>query len=139
MHDVFGVDRTAGMEQPSQNLPLPEHLRHFARELRTKQTDAERLLWGTLRGRRLLDLKFRRQYPLDSYILDFYCDSLRWAVELDGGQHNAADGRRDDATRTAALAEHGIVVSRYWNHEVLADFEAVLEDLYRTAMRLRRH
>ncbi|MBA4016978.1 MAG: endonuclease domain-containing protein [Pirellula sp.] len=125
------------MEQPSQNLPLPDHLRRFARELRTRQTNAERLLWGVLPGRRFLDLKFRRQHAVETCILDFYCDALHWSVELDGGQHNSVEGRRDDAARSAALIERGIVVSRYWNHEVLADFEAVLEDLYRTALRLQ--
>ena len=93
-------------------------------------------MWGVLRARRFLGYKFRRQHPVERYILDFYCDELHWAVELDGGQHNSSDGRREDAARSAKLVEHGIVVSRYWNHEVLADFEAVLEDMARTAQRL---
>ena len=125
------------MTRPLQNPSLPDDLLAFARELRGRQTDPERLIWGVLRGRRLAGLKFRRQHPADPYVLDFYCDELHWAVELDGGGHNSSDGRRHDATRTASLAERGIVVTRYWNHEVLADFETVLEDLYRTSLRLR--
>ena len=124
------------MTRPHQNFPLPDDLREFARSLRSRSTEAEQLMWGMLRARRFLGWKFRRQHPVARYILDFYCDELHWAVELDGGQHNSLDCRREDAARTAALAEQGIVVSRYWNHEVLANFEAVLEDMARTANRL---
>lgn len=125
------------MNQPWEKLPLPEQVRAFARELRAGQTDAETLLWGALRARRLAELKFRRQHPVTPYTLDFYCDELHWAVELDGGQHNTAEGRSHDAERTAFLAAQGITVTRYWNHEVLGDFETVLEAIYNVAMRMR--
>ncbi|MCP1642776.1 very-short-patch-repair endonuclease [Pseudomonas citronellolis] len=57
----------------------------FARELRRRQTDAERLLWSRLRDRRLLGWKFRRQVPLGPYVVDFYCHERQLVVELDGG------------------------------------------------------
>ena len=98
----------------------------FARQLRRRQTDAERRLWAELRDRRFLGLKFRRQVPCGIYVLDFYCHDRRLAVELDGGQHlNSAHDRERDAW----LAGQGIRVLRYWNHDVLVRADAVLEAL----------
>jgi very-short-patch-repair endonuclease len=63
-----------------------------AKRLRRNQTDAERVLWFQLRGRRLRGLKFKHQVPIDRYIVDFCCEEARLIIEVDGGQH---------ATRTA--------------------------------------
>jgi len=120
-----------------QKLPLPDDLLAFARELRSRQTDVEGLIWSLLRGRRFLGLKFRRQHPCPPYFIDFYCDELRLAIELDGGQHNSVAGRRDDARRSALLADQRIEVLRFWNHEVLGDLDAVLEALFHAVERIR--
>jgi len=109
---------------------LPADLLVFARELRARQTDAENLLWGLLRNRRLFGLKFRRQYPLRPYILDFYCHEVKLAIELDGGQH--AERLHYDQQRTARLANQGIKILRFWNHEMLQETESVLEIIYLT-------
>jgi very-short-patch-repair endonuclease len=109
----------------------------FARELRSRQTDAEGLICSLLRGRRFLGLKFRRQYPCPPYFLDFYCDELRLAIELDGGQHNSPESRSDDARRSKFLAEQRIEVLRFWNHEVIGDLDAVLGALFHAIQRLR--
>lgn len=98
----------------------------FARQLRRRQTDAERRIWGNLRDRRFLGLKFRRQVPCGRYVLDFYCHELRLAVELDGGQHLESAW---DLERDSWLAGQGIRVVRFWNHDVLARPEIVLEAL----------
>jgi very-short-patch-repair endonuclease len=58
-----------------------------ARQLRREMTDAERLLWFLLRGRRLCGCKFRCQHPIGPYIADFVCLGHRLIVEADGGQH----------------------------------------------------
>ena len=58
-----------------------------ARRLRLDQTDAERVLWLRLRDRRLGGWKFRRQFPIDRFIVDFFCADAHLIVELDGGQH----------------------------------------------------
>lgn len=96
----------------------------FARGLRRRQTDAERLLWSRLRDRRLLGWKFRRQVPLGPYVVDFYCHERQLVVELDGGKHlgSAADVERD-----AWLRGQGLRVLRFWNHDVLVRTEGVLE------------
>jgi very-short-patch-repair endonuclease len=111
---------------------LGPQLLERARTLRQEQTDAEALLWMLLRNRRLRGFKFRRQHPIEPYILDFYCEDVRLAVELDGGQHNTDGGRRRDAARTAFLAHRDIRVNRYWNYEVLGDTETVLEAIYQS-------
>ncbi len=111
---------------------LDPQLLERARKLRQEQTDAEALLWMLLRNRRLGGFKFRRQHPIDRYILDFSCEEARLAVEVDGGQHNTDEGRRRDAARTEFLAHRGIRVNRYWNHELLGDTETVLEAIYQS-------
>ncbi len=101
------------------------------RILRRQATDAERLLWRLLRDRQLAGAKFRRQHPIPPFILDFYCEEERLAVELDGGQHYTERGQQYDRERASALAGHGIRVLRFGNHEILAQTEGVIEALWR--------
>lgn len=109
---------------------LPPPLLTFARDNRRNATDAESLMWRLLRGRQL-GTKFRRQHPIASYILDFYCHEHRLAIELDGGQHYTPDGLAADAARTEILKQHGITVMRFSNREVLLETEAALEKIWR--------
>jgi very-short-patch-repair endonuclease len=80
------------------------------RMLRRQSTEAERVLWRTLRMRQFRRLKFRRQHPLGPYIVDFYCASRRLVVELDGGRHFTAEGKAYDQRRTDYLASRGVQV-----------------------------
>jgi very-short-patch-repair endonuclease len=116
-------------------MPLPLTLLEFARKLRKNQTDAEQLLWRILRNRNFCGLKFRRQYPIGSYILDFFCDELNLAIELDGGGHATADQAAYDEERTKIINGSGIRVIRFWNHDLLNETEAVLEEIYRQTMK----
>jgi very-short-patch-repair endonuclease len=87
-------------------------------------TDAERLLWRRLRNRQACEHKFRRQHPIGPYVLDFFCEAAKLAVEIDGGQHAA---RVDaDEARTQWLNDHGCRVLRFWNNEVLENIDGVL-------------
>ena len=99
-----------------------------ARDLRSRLTEAESLLWQQLRGRRFQGFKFRRQHPIGPYIVDFAAMRHRLVVEADGGQHN---GDARDARRDAWLAGQGYRVLRFWNHEVLQNTELVLEEIWR--------
>ena len=116
--------------------PLDAEILSFARRLRQRHTDAERLMWELLRDRRFCGFKFRRQHPCGRYILDFYCHEAKLAIELDGGQHNTDAARRTDEKRSAFLADEKIDVLRFWNHEVLGETEAVLEAIH-TALTAR--
>src|SRR5438552_11356438 len=93
-------------------------LLQFAREMRREQTDAERKLWSLLRDRRLEGYKFRRQYPMAGYIVDFYCINARMVVELDGGQHSDPNAMEYDKKRTHAINDMGVRVIRFDDHDV---------------------
>ena len=83
-------------------------------------------MWRLLRDRRLELVKFRRQAPFQSFILDFVCFEKRLVIEIDGSQH--ADSERD-AVRDAILMAEGFRIARYWNNNVLQQPSAVLEDI----------
>ncbi|KQX97389.1 DNA methylase [Rhodanobacter sp. Root480] len=96
-----------------------------ARGLRRAMTDVERLLWRYLRNRHLSGWKFRRQHEVGHYIVDFVCAEAMLVVELDGGQH--AELVDYDEHRTQYLHSMGYRVLRFWNNDVLANIESVLE------------
>ncbi len=94
-------------------------LKQRRQELRCNQTDAEKAFWKKIRNRQFHGIRFCRQYSVGPYILDFYCPSLKLAIELDGGQHTHDDNQDYDAARSSYLKAHRIEVMRFWNHEVL--------------------
>ena len=98
--------------------------RDFVRHLRGNPTDAERLLWRHLRLRQMQGYKFRRQHPVDDYIVDFACVERKLAIELDGGQH--AEKKDYDIHRTNILKAHGYQVLRFWNIDLFTNLEEVL-------------
>ena len=100
-----------------------------AKSLRKNFTKAEALLWNKIRSRQLEGIKFRRQQPIENYIVDFISFEKRIIIELDGGQH--ADQKREDQKRDKLLSENGFTVLRFWNNHVLKDINAVLEMIRR--------
>jgi very-short-patch-repair endonuclease len=102
-----------------------------ARTLRKRSTDAEIKLWNHLRARRLMGLKFRRQCPLGCYIVDFICIEEKLIIELDGGQHNENRQHDYDERRTEFLNGLGFKVIRFWNNDVLSQFDVVLDEIYK--------
>jgi very-short-patch-repair endonuclease len=91
--------------------------------MRRAPTDAERKLWQILRDRRFEQYKFRRQFPIGNYIVDFVCLSEKLIIEADGGQHD--ENRDADLARTRWLELNGYRVLRFWNREILAETEGV--------------
>ncbi|OFZ69486.1 MAG: DNA (cytosine-5-)-methyltransferase [Betaproteobacteria bacterium RBG_16_58_11] len=98
-----------------------------AKNLRSSQTEAEQRLWYHLRAHRFMDLKFKRQKPMGSYIVDFVCVEHRLIIELDGGQH--ADDVTYDQHRDAWLRGQGYTVLRFWNNDVMQQLDGVLEQI----------
>ncbi len=96
-----------------------------AKALRRTSTDVENLLWKQLRNKRLAGLKFRRQQPIDNYIVDFGCFEKRVVIEVDGGQHTT----EKDAERDDYLIRNGFKILRFWNNEVLQTIEGVMEEI----------
>ena len=102
-------------------------LKTKARNLRVNQTDAEKKLWQYLRNRNLQGYKFRRQYPIGQYIVDFVCCENHLIIELDGSQH--MDMEYYDKKRTLFLETKKYFVIRFWNNDVLNNCSGVLETL----------
>ena len=100
-----------------------------ARWLRKNATPAEKKLWSRLRNRQVAGLKFRRQYSVQDRILDFYCEEVRLAVELDGSGHQSHTGQTGDLDRDIELHEQGIRVLRFENRAVLKNLDGVLNEI----------
>lgn len=98
-----------------------------ARELRKKQTKVEEIFWQLVRNRKFLNLKFRRQHQIGSYIVDFYCDEQKLIIEFDGDVHNTKEQQKHDNTRDKYLTSLGNLVLRFKNDELLKNPELVLE------------
>jgi very-short-patch-repair endonuclease len=93
------------------------------RRLRLTATDVERLLWRSLR-RYQLGRRFRRQFPIPPYVVDFACIEARLIIEADGGQH-AVPGEHD--RRDATLSSKGWRVLRFWNNDIIHNREGILQ------------
>ena len=106
-----------------------------ARSLRKNQTDAERLLWQKLRNRQLLNVKFRRQFPIEPYIADFVCLELKLIIALDGSQH--FDQIAYDNKRSDFLKQRGFKIFRFWNNDVFKNTEGVMESIRLMILKFR--
>lgn len=104
-----------------------------ARELRKNSTEAEEVLWSLLRNRKLSYLKFRRQQPMEGFIIDFYCEQVQLGVEVDGDIHSSREAKMYDEQRTAFLKEFGVEVIRFSNDEVLKNPDGVLTEIKKQA------
>ena len=99
------------------------------RDLRRRQTPAEKKLWELLRGRRLDGFKFRRQHQFGPYILDFYCAEARVAVEVDGAHHYEGLKKSADEARDEFLECQGMIVVRVSNRVVLEEPSVALRKI----------
>ena len=100
---------------------------YIARDFRKNQTDTEEIMWKELRNRKFLNLKFRRQYLVEGYIVDFYCSKLKLAIEIDGLIHSRQI--KKDQQRQKDIEEKGVKFIRFKNKEVEYNLEEVLKKL----------
>jgi very-short-patch-repair endonuclease len=106
-------------------------LRHrTARQLRESTTVAEGRLWRRLRQFPVSGTHFRRQVPIGPYVADFACMAARLIIEVDGSQHDRDDRRQRDEARTGWLEREGYRVLRFWNNDLTANMDGVLEAIY---------
>lgn len=98
------------------------------KELRINQTLGERILWKELRSKKF-GVKFRRQFNIGYYIVDFYCHELKLIIELDGSIHGEEEIKRKDSIRENYLKEKGYIVVRYTNEQLKYEKSAVLQDI----------
>ena len=107
----------------------------LARDLRKRQTPAEKALWKILRDRRLRELKFRRQFPIGPFVADFCCWEIRLVIELDGEIHAEAQQAARDRERDAYIRGSGFVILRFPNERVFGDALGVIAEILGFARR----
>ena len=103
-------------------------LKTFSRQLRKSATKEESLLWYNFLSK--YPLRFRRQYVIGNFIVDFYCHNAKLAIELDGSQHYEPEEVEKDRLRTAFLQSQGVRVLRFSNLDILRNFRAVCEAIH---------
>lgn len=117
---MMGVQRM----KPKKIIPYEHYLVEIARKLRRNSTYSERLLWKFLSRKQLKGYDFDRQKPIDKYIVDFFCNELMLAIEVDGDSHN--EKQEDDQKRQYRLEELGVRFLRFDGNEIIKNIEGVL-------------
>jgi very-short-patch-repair endonuclease len=97
-----------------------------ARYLRKEETKAEKILWKELRNKNI-GAKFRRQHPIDKFVLDFYAPKLKLGIELDGSSHR--ESGEYDKLKTEYLSSHRIKIIRFWNSEIENNLKEVVRKI----------
>lgn len=101
----------------------------IARSLRKRMTPQEVKLWVRLRSLKPLGFRFRRQIPINKYIVDFVCFATRIIVETDGGQHGMQAHQAADRQRDNFLTAQGFSVMHFWNHDIDHNLDGVIETI----------
>ena len=114
---------------------VTETTRRRAQSLRNTATKPEVVLWGVLNRRQLGGLKFRRQHPIEPFIVDFYCAERRLIVELDGNSHIGRSA--EDERRIGFLRGLGFHVLRFGNDDVFHRLQGVVDTIRHEAERLK--
>jgi very-short-patch-repair endonuclease len=104
--------------------------------LRKNMTLPEVLLWKKLKDNKICSTKFRRQHPINIFIVDFYCHEYKLVIEIDGEEHNNTDTREYDLGRTAELEKLGIKVIRFTNDQIKFEMEQVINEIHKTISEL---
>lgn len=107
--------------------------------LRKRESWAQKLVWSWLRDRRFSSYKFRREYPLGSYALDFFCLEARLNIELDGFQHGLPLQQKLDLKRDAWLEARGVKVLRFWNSRLRRERQAIRDTIWRVLQERAPH
>jgi Uncharacterized protein conserved in bacteria len=104
--------------------------------LRRNMSRAELILWKKLRNRKIFKMRFRRQHPIDIFIVDFYNHKLKLVIEIDGEIHNDKEIIEYDINRTSELEKYGLKILRFTNYEVLFQIDSVIHKIQKTITEL---
>jgi very-short-patch-repair endonuclease len=110
-------------------LPYNRKLKEYSQALRKNATKEEKRLWYDFL--RNYPIQFQRQKVIGNFIIDFYCDKAKIAIEIDGTQHNEAEAKLYDEERTAELKKFNISVIRFTNQEIRTSFTGVCETIHK--------
>ena len=116
------------------NRPSDKKLRS---ELRSTMPASEVRLWACLKGKQLTNCKFRRQYGVGQFAIDFYAPEIKLGIEIDGDSHFEPGAQISDSQREAFLVSAGIRVMRFQNADIWENLDWVLEEVAREIERLR--
>ena len=105
---------------------------NFAKILRRNQTPQEGKLWRLLKAKNINNVKFRRQFPIGKYIVDFCCPERKLIIEVDGGGHNIDNEIKRDEERDKFFKKEGFIILRFWNNEVDRNIEGVYQKVIDT-------
>ena len=97
-----------------------------ARILRRNMTLPELILWKRLKNRKLFKTRFRRQHPIDIFIVDFYCHEYKLVIEIDGEIHYRNEVKEYDLGRSAEIKKFGINIIRFKNEEIISNIDDVI-------------
>jgi len=125
---VLGEGYAVALKHPNR-LRRRELKQPFAASMRAHATDAERILWASLRSGQIAGLRFRRQQPIGPYIVDFYCSAAKLIIELDGDQHGADRNVLYDKTRTRWLMDRGYRILRFPNGDVFKRRQFIVDSI----------
>ena len=101
----------------------------LAKEFRKNPTKSEKIMWNALRNRQFLNLKFRRQYLVNGYLIDFYCSELKLAVEVDGPIHSQKEQTENDQARQNIIEKKNIKFFRVKSKAIESNINQVLKEL----------
>ena len=107
-----------------------------AKELRRYETEAEKRLWVKLCRNQMLGLQFRRQHPINRFIVDFYCVKIKLVIEVDGDIHEIPENKVYDIGRSQILNDFRIKVIRFTNEEIIEDIEKVIKNIEKNVIQL---
>lgn len=106
-----------------------KEMKERRQSLRNQATETEVRLWEHIRKKQILGVRFRRQFSIGHYIVDFYSPKIKLAIEIDGKSHDSEPKREYDATREKEIRQLGINVLRFRNHEVLDEIDNVVRKI----------
>jgi very-short-patch-repair endonuclease len=123
--------RTGGVRNKTRDFFNLRDFKNRRRELRRNATFPEQRLWLRLRDRRMQGYKFRRQFGVGKYIVDFYAPALKLVVEVDGDTHAGEKAEKYDEVRTKYLNSLGVTCIRFTNHEIMQNFDGALSMIWK--------
>lgn len=109
----------------------------YAQQLRKSMTRAEQIVWEYLKAN-YREYHFRRQHPLDVYVVDFYSHSLRLVIEIDGMIHAEPENQKKDQEREEKLKGFGLRVLRLNNDQICCEFDKVADKIHESILKSRR-
>ena len=117
----------------------PKNTKRLRQHLRNNMTETEVMLWSKLKNKQLLGYKVRRQYGVESYIIDFYCPKLKLGIEIDGKSHYTAQGIEHDNFRDEQICGKGIKLNRVTTTEIKNNLDGVVELIAREFQKRKDH